>query len=198
MKRCLLAVAFTLFVAGSVSAAPIFTPTFLGATGSIFTPADATPPTYDVQGLVMGDVSDPATSSDLGSLWLVSGAAYPSNTLTIFSSDFAEQSSLLFDFTTSMFDATRSSWTVQGLSAPVGVVSDPALTAFTGLVFAQFTSTGAISLPIGTLETFRLASLSTQGSAPIPEPATMGLVGLGLAALGYSVRRRGPRKAAGA
>ncbi len=198
MKRCLLAVAFTFFLAGVASAAPIFTPSIPGsAMGSIFTPGDASPIIYDVQSIAMGEVTDPAMGTDLGSLFLFSGGPYPSDTLLLYSSDLSEHSSLLFDFSTSMFDATRSTWTVQATGTPAGIVSDPALSAFNGLVFAQFARSFVLSLPTGTLEAFQLTSLSKGSSAPIPEPATMGLVGLGLAALGYGMRRGKTRTSLG-
>jgi hypothetical protein len=195
MKRYLLAVALIFLVTGAASAAPIFTPdpAFPGTFGSVFTPNDGSSAMFDVQAIDMGAVSDPATGTDLGGLWLFSGGAFPSDTLLMFSEDLSEQSSLLFDFSTSVFNAARSVWTVRALSTPAGPVSDPALAALSGIVFAQFTNPTVLTLPVGRLETFRLASLSTQGTAPIPEPATMGLVGIGLAVLGYGVRRRKTR-----
>jgi len=192
VKRFFVAVvcAVVLFAGAPAQAAPILTPDSDGVIGVVVFDLIGTPIFMAVTGSSGANVTDGAfiTSGTIG---------VPAADLdTAIFVDFAADDAFFFDFNfaTSVFDAALWSVVVDG--TPI-FSSDPALVPFIGANLGQFSFLtlepyfGGTQEQVGFLATYALDFIAAPEVTAVPEPATLGLVAMGLAA---AARRRRQQK----
>ena len=202
MKRLFLASIFALVTglsAPAAEAAAIVVPSAGEIVGTIVVlDADPLNPIYDVHGIASADVFQIPGFTPLGNGSLVgTSPTFPEDNLLFLNAGPTEFIEFTFLFPTSSI--VGPTWTL--FVSGSGAATDPVLTDFIALNnLAQFTFFdssvlfGAEQQRIGQLFTFNLDFIaSPQEVTPIPEPATLSLLGVGLAAVARRRMKRGRR-----
>ncbi len=147
----------------------------------------ANPPVFDIQGLSAAIVDDSATPG-VDSSGLTLGGGLPPNNNVVYLD--AQGVSFTFLFPLGTFNGTLWDVPVIG-SALVPPLTEPWLNNFVGADVAQlsFLSVAPIGdlAPVGFLAQYHLDFIASGDTAPVPEPATIALIGSGLV---MAVRRR--------
>lgn len=117
------------------------------------------------------------------------GAPFPNSTVFLLNSTLTELGALTFSPGTGVISGTT--YTVDALFAPAGVLTDPGLLALVGGLTATFDLIDAVALGDSVVAIYGLSGLLAEErpGSPIPEPGTWLLSGIGMAGV-LAIRRK--------